>query len=78
MSRQAKLSPAQLQLVSAMQEAMESPTGFKVRVSSPSAFKSLFYSQRKKLSEFSSLRLLATPDPNVFILFLERTPSDAG
>lgn len=69
-----KTSQAQGLLLRAMQEAMESPTGFKIRVSSASSLKNHFYSLRRKFPEYSTLRLLATPDPSVFILFLERNP----
>lgn len=58
-------------LIQAMQEAQQSRTGFKIRVNNSSRLKSLFYSTRRTLPEFASMRLLATQDPLVFILFQE-------
>lgn len=76
MSRRSRpLRESQMLLVSAMQEALASPSGFKVRASSASQLKNLFYSTRRTFPEFSSLRLLATADPLTFIIFKE--PSDA-
>lgn len=76
MSRRSRpLRESQMLLVSAMQEALESPSGFKVRASSASQLKNLFYSTRRTFPEFSSLRLLATADPLTFIIFKE--PSNA-
>ena len=77
MSRRSRpLRESQMLLVSAMQEAMESPSGFKVKASSASQLKNLFYSTRRTFPEFSSLRLLATADPFVYIIFKETSNAE--
>lgn len=77
MSRRSRpLRESQMLLVSAMQEALESPSGFKVKASSASQLKNLFYSTRRTFSEFSSLRLLATADPLIYIIFKETSNAE--
>lgn len=76
MSRRSRpLREAQMFLITAMQEALESPSGFKIRASSVSQLKNLFYSTRRTFPEYASLRLLATADPSTYIIFKE--PSNA-
>ena len=77
MSRRSRpLRESQMLLVSAMQEALESPSGFKVKASSATQLKNLFYSTRRTFPEFASLRLLATADPLVYIIFKETSNAE--
>lgn len=77
MSRRSRpLRESQMLLVSAMQEALESPSGFKVKASSASQLKNLFYSTRRTFPEFASLRLLATADPSIYIIFKETSNAE--